>query len=338
MAIHRWLGKKELQLINERQFNKRHIDGYIRAELFEGTENILPEVQQGVELLTNWMQGEYYDSKAVRIHHLKQLDLESLVKELFVGVCYVQHETPFVNVVGQLASRIGFDDKRDSIQTVAEILAVLCETDIFNINKPHPKASLYIQSNIQFDEKLTNFINFSCYLPPLVYKPRKLTHNRSTAYYTHESDSVILGGGHNHHDGDVCLDVLNSRNSVPLSLDVEFLCTVEEEPTFDLNKVSDETIEKYERRGYPLTDWEKADLVRQQKTNWLRYKEQSYYFYSLMVNQGNHFYLSNKYDKRGRLYSQGYHINAQGTAFKKAALNLADKELVSGVPDKFKRK
>lgn len=326
---HRWLSKEELQLINERQFNRKHIDGYIRAELFEGQENLWPEVAQGVELLKLWMDQQFYDSKAVRINHLKQLDLEKLVIEIFVGVCYVQEETPLVNVIGQLASRIGFDDKRDSIQTIAEVLAVLCETDVFEIKKPHPKASLYIQSNIKFDEKLTNFINYSCYLPPLVCEPRELVNNRSTAYYTHENDSLILGGGFNHHDGNICLDVLNSRNRVPLSLDVEFLCTVEEEPTHDLNVIDTDE---------DLSDWQIADMIRKQKQNWARYKEQSYYFYSLMVNQGNRFYISNKVDKRGRMYACGYHITPQGTSFKKAMINLADKEQVSGVPDKFKRK
>lgn len=326
--MHRWLAKEELQLINERQFNRRHIDGYIRAELFEGQENLWPEVAQGVELLNQWMDQQFYDSKAVRISHLRQLDLEKLVVEIFVGVCYVQEETPLVNIIGQLASRIGFDDKRDSIQTIAEVLAVLCETDVYDIRKPHPKASLYIKSNITFDERLSNFIAYSCYLPPLVCEPRELVNNRSTAYYTHESDSLILGGGFNHHDGNICLDVLNSRNRVPLSLDVQFLCTVEEEPTHDLDVIdSDED----------LSDWQIADMVRKQKQNWARYKEQSYYFYSLMVNQGNRFYISNKVDKRGRMYACGYHITPQGTSFKKAMINFADQEQVTGVPAQFRK-
>lgn len=336
---HRWLPKHELQLINERQFNRKHIDRYIRKELFEDPENnLMPEVNQGVELLRNWMAQEHFDSKAVRLHHLAQLDLEKLVMELFVGICYVQNETPMVNVIGQLASRLGFDDKRDSIQTVAEVMAVLCETDVFDIIKPHPKASMYMQSNIKFSAELTEFIEMSCYLPPLVCEPRKLTHNRSTAYYTHENDSLILGGGHNHHDGNICLDVLNTRNAVPLSLDIEFLSTVEEQPTFDLNTVSEETLEKYHRRGHDLSTWEQAEFIRLQKQNWARYKNQSYYFYSLMANQGNRFHIANKVDKRGRMYACGYHITPQGTSFKKAMINFADQEQVTGVPDKFKRK
>lgn len=326
---HKWLSPKELQLINERQFNRRHIDGYIRKELFEGEENLLPEVAQGVELLKQWMAEQYYDSKAVRLHHLAQLDLEKLVTEIFVGVVYFQAETPLVNAIGQLASRIGFDDKRDSVQTIAEVLAVLAETDVFDLIKRHRNSPIQIQSNITFSEELGNFIAYSCYLPPLVCEPQKLVNNRSTAYYTHQNDSLILGGGFNHHDGNICLDVLNSRNSVPLSLDTEFLSTVEEEPTHDLDSIeSDED----------LSDWQVADMIRKQKDNWAAYKEQSYYFYSLMVNQGNRFYISNKVDKRGRMYACGYHITPQGTSFKKASINLADTEVVTGVPDKFKIK
>lgn len=332
---HKWLPVEELQAINERQFNKKHIDGYIRKELFEDPDcNLLDKVEQGVSLLNQWLEGEYYDSKAVRINHLKSLDMVAIVKEVFVGIMYFPEPTPMVNVVGQLASRLGFDDKRDSIQTMAEIVAVLTETDVYDINKPHPKASLYIVSNIGLPDQLAQYIERSCYLPPLVCPPKKLTHNMDTPYLTHSSDSLILGGSFNHHNEDICLDVINSRNAVPYSLDVEFLCNYEEEPTFDLNEIDVEKLQKHRKK--PLTPWEKADLVRKQKQNWLRYKRQSYYFYSLMANQGNKFYFGNKVDKRGRIYTQGYHINLQGTPFKKASLNFANKEQVTGVPDEFK--
>lgn len=333
MAIqHRWVDKYELQLINERQFNRKHIDAYIRREIFEDPDcNLLEHVAQGVTLLNHWLEGEYYDSKAVRLHHLKSMDIESIVREVFVGVMYYPSPTPLVNVVGQLASRLGFDDKRDSIQTMSEIVAVLCETNVYDINKPHEKASLTVCCNIGLPQELAEFIERSCYLPPLVCPPKELTSNMDTAYYTHPSDSLILGGSFNHHNEDICLDVLNSRNAVPYSLDVEFLCNYEEEPTFDLNTVSEKELEKPRKK--PLTSWDIADLVRKQKDNWMHYKRQSYYFYSLMVNQGNKFYLANKVDKRGRIYTQGYHINPQGTPFKKAIMNFADKEQVSGVPE-----
>ena len=62
------------------------------------------------------------------------------------------------------------------------------------------------------------------------------------------------------------------------------------------------------------------------------FKEQSYCFYTLMATQGNRFYFTHKVDKRGRIYSHGYHINPQGSAFKKAMLELSEPELIEGVP------
>lgn len=334
MSNHRWVDKHDLQLINERQFNRKHIDSYIRKEIFEDPAcNLLEQVAQGVVLLNQWMEGEYYDSKAVRIHHLKSMDIESIVREVFVGVMYFPEPTPLVNVVGQLASRLGFDDKRDSIQTMAEILAVVCETNIYDINKPHAKASLTVCCNIALPQELTEFIERSCYLPPLVCPPKKLTSNMDTAYYTHPSDSLILGGPQNHHNEDICLDVLNIKNQVAYSMDIEFLCTYEQEPTHDLNVISPKELEKPRKK--PLTPWEISDLVRKQKDNWMHYKRQSYYFYSLMANQGNKFWFANRVDKRGRIYQAGYHINPMGTPFHKASVNFAIKEQVT-VPDEFK--
>ena len=51
-----------------------------------------------------------------------------------------------------------------------------------------------------------------------------------------------------------------------------------------------------------------------------------------MVSQGNRFYLTHKVDKRGRIYAQGYHITTQGTAFKKAMIELAEPEFIEGAP------
>ena len=37
-------------------------------------------------------------------------------------------------------------------------------------------------------------------------------------------------------------------------------------------------------------------------------------------------YINHKPDTRGRIYAVGYYINPQGTSFKKAMLQLANKE------------
>lgn len=293
-----------LQEMNEKRFNRKHIDAKIRAAI-EVDDNLQEGVEHGVQLVNEYIQGDYYASKMKRVEQLKQLDIGALVMDIFVGIAYCLKPELFTSISAQMASRLKFSDKAEAITTVAELLAVLCNTDVFDIYKENKYSSLMLVSNIDLPDEVIHFIETSQYLPPMVCEPLELTHNYSSGYLTH-NDSLILGQG-NHHDGDLCLDVLNLMNKVPLRLDTAFLSTVEEEPTFDLDN-------------------------QEKREQWDRFKAQSYSMYSLMVQQGNKVYLTHKVDKRGRIYSCGYHITTQGTAFKKATLELHNEELVEGVP------
>jgi len=288
----------------ESRYNRNLIDGYVR-DAVENTPEIQEKINHGVQLLNEWMAHDWYDSKASRLSQLMALDLREMVTKLFIGIAYVLRPELFTSVSAQLAGRLGFDDKREAIQTVAEMLAVLCHTDAFDITKDSKMASLMLVSRLPLPDELKHFIDESEYLPPMVCEPLELKNNYDSGYLSHR-DSVILGKG-NHHNGNVCLDVLNIMNRIPLSLDIDFLLSVEEEPTSEL-----ETAE--------------------QRDMWIRFKAQSERFYLLMYNAGNKFYLTHKVDKRGRIYAQGYHITTQGSAYKKAMVELHKKELVEGVP------
>ena len=293
-----------LQEMNEERYNRKHIDAKIRKAIDESAE-MQDKIAHGITLIQQYMAGQYYESKMKRIEQLRQLDLRTLVMEILIGVAYCLKPELFTSVTAQIACRLKFSDRKEAITTVAELMAMLCITDAFDIDKADKMASLMVISRIPLPEKVVEFIQNSEYLPPMVCEPLELTHNFSSGYLTH-NDSLILGSG-NHHDGDICLDVLNLMNKVALRLDTEFLSKVEEEPTFEIK------------------DQEQAEL-------WMDFKRQSYSFYRLMVECGNQFYLTHKVDKRGRIYAQGYHITTQGTAFKKAQLELANEELVTGVP------
>ena len=293
-----------LQEMNEQRYNRKHIDTKIRSAI-EGNFDMQAKIKQGVQLVKDYMAKQYYESKMKRIAQLENLDIETMVKDIFVGIAYSQKPELFTSVSAQIASRLQFSDRTEAITTVAELLAVLCLTDAFDISKADRSASLMVVSRIPLPDSLLQFILNSQYLPPMVCEPLELTHNYSSGYLTH-NDSLILGTG-NHHDGDICLDVLNLMNKVALKLDTDFLSTVEEEPTFELK------------------DQDQTD-------QWNQFKRQSYEFYSLMAQQDNKFYLTHKMDKRGRIYAMGYHITTQGTAFKKAMLELANEEIVTGAP------
>lgn len=293
-----------LQELNEQRFNRKHIDVKIRTEI-EASPVMVAKLEQGVELVDTYIKGKYYDSKMERVAQLIGMDIPALVMDLFVGIAYSLKPDLFTSVSAQMASRLKFSEQTAAITTVAELMAVLCQTDAFDITKENKMASLMVVSRIPLSDSLTKFIENSQYLPPMVCEPLELTHNYSSGYLTH-NDSLILGSG-NHHDGDICLDTLNTMNQVALKLDTDFLCKVEEEPTFELDSQ------------------EKVD-------QWKRFKKQSTEFYVLMAEQGNQFYLNHKVDKRGRAYCHGYHISTQGAAFKKAMLEFSQEELVDGVP------
>lgn len=315
-----------LQEANEQRYSRHHIDAKIR-EFILGSIEGQAKIDEGVTLIQQYMAGQYYPSKMARIAQLVHLDLHALVLEIYTGIAYCQKAELFTSVAAQLAGRLKMAEKPEAITTIAEIIAVLCATDVFDILKPNAAASLMIQSNIVLPDELKEYIDDSEYLPPMVCEPKELTGNYSSGYLTH-NDSLILGKG-NHHDGDICLDVLNLINRIPLKLDTEFLSTCEEMP-------SEITVDRMKKnaakKGQVIDDAEAKERVQKALDNWSAFKLQSYKFYDLMVQQGNRFWFCYRVDKRGRIYSSGFHLNPQGSSFKKAQLELANEELVTGVP------
>lgn len=293
----------ERQFINEEMYSRHHIDKKIRNEI---ENDLMDYVIKGENLLNEYIHQEYsYESKNARVAQLKELDIKELVISIFTGILYLKPGKPelFTSITASLAGRVGFSDKRDAIATMAEMIAVLADVDIYDIVRAG-KNSLAVVNKVALEDELQKYIEHSAYLPPMVCKPLKLTNNFSSGYLTHK-DSLILGKG-NHHNEDICLDVLNTINAVPLKLSIEFLSTMEEEPSFDIT-------------------------TQDQLDQWNKFKQQSHHFYELMVEQGNKFYLTNKYDKRGRIYAQGYQITTMGTSYKKASVELANEEIVEGV-------
>lgn len=295
---------RDMQLTNEHTYSKRAIDGYIDMEL-RANPDMEARVQHGIALLQDWSAKTYYPSKDARIAQLSGMDIEEVVRKVFINVAYCQIPELFTSVTGQLAGTLKMSEKADGIVTIGEMLAVLCLTDAFDIIKTSSEASLKVQSQIPISERLINYVSQSRYLPPMVCEPEPVENNHQSPYLTF-NDCLVLGKG-NSHSEDICLDVINTQNAIPMALNLEFLSTVEEEP------------------HHLLDDQHKQD-------QWNKFKRQSYELYRLMAMQGNKFWFAWKVDKRGRLYAQGYHISPQGSSHKKAMLDFADKEVVTGVP------
>jgi hypothetical protein len=325
------------QQMNEERYSRKSIDGKLR-EYITSTPALMEKVEQGIELLQEYTgkhytytddEGKVHDRpmKNRRVSQLAGMNLEHLVIDIFVGIAYCLKDELFTSVTAKMAGRLRFDNKGEAIVTTAEIVGVLCRTDAYDIRKGNKMSSMVVQSRMDLPEELVDFIEQSQYLPPMVCEPLPLKSNFDSGYLTHK-DSLILGSG-NHHEGDICLDALNTMNRVALSLDLDFLCRVEETP----GEITIEAMKKNAaKKGKLISDAEAQVKVTQALENWKGFKKQSYRFYKLMADQGNVFWLTHKVDKRGRGYAQGFHISTQGSSFKKAAIEFATQEYVTGVP------
>jgi hypothetical protein len=143
---------------------------------------------------------------------------------------------------------------------------------------------------------------------PLVVPPKELENNRSTGYFL-GGGSVILR--QNHHDNDVCLDHINRMNKIRFVINDDVAKMVKNRwKKLDRIKPG-ETKQKYEQRKRAFEKYDRTakDVME------------------FVMKEADHFHLTNKYDKRGRTYCVGYHCNTQGTAWNKAVIELADKEI-----------
>ena len=282
--MHQLLAKtmlpRDAQLSIENTFSRKAINKMIRKDL-ESSNEVIAKVSQGVKLVNKWMSKEFYPKKQARVDQLNNLDIELLVMDIFIVSCVCQTEELFTSIAGMTASKLGFDYKADGIHTAAELLAVLCETDFYDIFKSGQSGSLYVKCNWQLDSRIITYIQQSKYLPPLVVKPRKIskTGNRTNSYLT-MSDSLILNN--NHHRDPIATDVIDTQNRVELSLDKDFLCSVDEVPNKELDTVA-------------------------KREAWDQHVKQSREMYRLLLDYPK-IYQDNKYDKRGRLYCSGYHV------------------------------
>lgn len=126
---------------------------------------------------------------------------------------------------------------------------------------------------------------------------------------TKEHDSLILNNKNNPQStlNNINKRVINKLQAVPWEINEDVLYYIN-----DTLKPADEPetpIQERERvKAFKLRDLETDNVI------------------NYLLENGNKFYFGWKYDKRGRSYSQGYHVNPQGNSYRKAMLNYSNKE------------
>ncbi len=303
----------------EKTFSKKFITAAAVDDLLT-CESIVNKLNHGVECLNTWLHQDHHIDKELRLLALLELDKCELVQQTVACISLeCQKPMKLVSIASLCARHLNMADKVEAVHTMAEVIAVLAETDLFDVKKT--KEGWIVLSRVGLDAEVTQYADNALYLPPLIIKPRKVRHNRDSGYITQRGESLILGFYENHHDDNICLDVLNTLNSNEYELDTDFINQYEEQ--WHREELSQQEYEELSHAD--------REIYNMDAKTWKKFQEQGKFFQHLMIHHGNSFYLCNKVDKRGRIYSSGYHVNVQGSSFKKAMVNFKHHEIPTGL-------
>ena len=261
------------------------------------------EIDSLTTSLREYISQSYWDSKNERLQAINK-DLTKVILNILTQTVLIASDyVPLLSICSSQSFGLG---RYHDIQTCADVLWLINQTDLILIDIVND--TRYIQSNMELPDELVNRLTLMCVLPPMLVKPRTLRHNKSCGYLTINKDSLILGDKENYHDECISLDVLNTLNSQALCLDLDICYKFQKEFKSEFDKDTDE-------------------YLNQRKT-YERAKEQFEYFRDVI--QDKTIFFTHKVDKRGRIYSQGYQFNTQGSSYEKACINLKTKEFVEG--------
>jgi len=180
---------------------------------------------------------------------------------------------------------------QESIVLAGELIG-LGKDIIYTINPPN------IKSLFTLSKDTIEYIQGKMYIPPQLIPPREWISNTEGGFQSFDSH-IQLGKFPNNEIQ--CLDTINYLQSIPLKLD-SYITNMEEEPNKEL---VGESLEQFDSH------------VKQAKKLYREYESKPFHFIW-------------KYDKRGRIYSLGFHINIQAYGYKKACISLANKYHITG--------
>lgn len=201
-----------------------------------------------------------------------------------------------------------FSPKWGEPQDVAEMLKEVVEDDLIDFDMETMRFSLKYEITQDVEEMLARY-QFPL---PMIIPPKKVTNNQMGSGYLDKKGRIVLNGSDVFDEEDVCLDHINRCNSVALTLNQNVVASAEGMMIIPKRKI-----------GEAFTDFQKR-------------QKQAHVFYETslevmkgLLTLGNEFWLTHKYDRRGRTYAVGYHVNSQGTDYNKAVLELAKKEVIT---------
>lgn len=295
------------QSVIEDKFSKREISHKIREDLLSTPKiaEILDNIKSSIRDYCS-KRNTYWASKNIRVYTLiHENDIDDVATDLALAA--FKSGTIQVKIHGAVTSLArslnGYSDYMDAVRTASELLGVCCDCGLYDLfaARSADEGVLSIRCLYRLEDKTEQFIANTMYRPPMICQPKIVEGNFDSNYLNPISESVVLKK-HNYHNEPLALDAINIASQIPLSLDLNML-EYKEEPNKELPNV---------------------DAVKQFNLM----KQASEKVYDMLLDNDNLFYLGWRFDSRGRMYSQGYHVNIQSTDFKKSILNFHEPELI----------
>ena len=301
------------QRMLEHLLHKQHVKEAVKQEIIT---DLSTSLDYGVYLFKEWLDDVKWPTHEARKDPIRYSDVPTMVADIMAVVTLAcQEPLPLVSVIGMinLTSEL---ESLDSMQLAGDILALLAPVGLYELTKTL-SGTYVVQSLIEPSDRLQRQIKIGCYLPPMVEKPAYLETNSDSGYLTIQKDRVILKHSRNFHSGPVSLDVLNIQNANEYELDEHI--TSQTKPW---RRPLLSNLEIYCLR------YEDQEKYKNELKTYEAYLEQFLYLKELLRDRT--IYFTNKVDKRGRIYTQGYHFSSQGSAYEKASINLRNKQLITG--------
>jgi len=313
------------QLQLEQTYNKHNIRSLIRSEIM-ATTVFTDMFVKCTELVQKYLDSTpSYASKQNRIVHLSQHSAENIAIQIFMTVLPIitmsaktrMENDGFVPTepIQGVATALGlqfFTHQLDAVKTGAELLAVSEHCGLFTLlsafSEEHMHDTAVVRLNYQLDDSTLSAIHLTMFMPPMLCEPIPWTPNDEGGHLLSSSSCVL--GTMNDIGQHQSLDVLNKLQSISWTLN-ETMLQEPELPTKVLDMNNPVDTRKAQQHN---------DRCIQSAT-----------VYDIMLNNENKFYFIWKYDKRGRMYSQGYDINLQGSEYKKATIEFSNTELLTWI-------
>lgn len=267
-------------------------DSFVYAEILDQT---LEEFTNAVRGIVKYHGIKHYNSKQ---ELLDQWDITpeetiELVVAIFTTVL-VEEEMTIQALSGRLNHKIKLPEMLDRITILADVIGILVNHDLLDMYCT-PGGYLMISSQFSIEGIPVPEKHVT-----LEWRPQPIEGNKR------ETGSVILGGSMNHHERTLRLSHLQRMGQISLCLNRQF-------------------IENYDEKPKKEPDDEDKEHA------WERFKENSSLKYQELLDDQNKFYTEYGFDSRGRSYAGAYYLDPQGNSYKKAAIQLANKEVVTGV-------